>query len=82
MTEIHLNADIREVCRRLDERKKKMSPIYSYACVECGHTQDVIRNVRDLDKELFCEECENQMKHVPEVPSRFVRGSGSWSSPA
>jgi putative FmdB family regulatory protein len=57
-------------------------PIYSYTCKECKSTQDLIRKVKDANKTVFCEACGAQMEHTPEVPSKFVRGSGGWSSPA
>lgn len=57
-------------------------PIYTFFCSDCDETVDLVLRVRELDKPHFCEECGDQMQHTPEVPAQFVRGSGSWSSPA
>lgn len=57
-------------------------PLYEYICTECEHKQEVMRLVRELNKVQFCDKCGGQMNLIPAVPSRMIRGSGGWSSPA
>lgn len=37
-------------------------PIYSYACVVCGHKHDVVKSIADLDRMERCLKCEYPMQ--------------------
>ena len=57
-------------------------PLYVYECCECGEVQELIRKIKEMQKAVFCEKCGGQCRLIPGTPSKFVRGSGGWSSPA
>lgn len=81
MKPINLNADMLEVFRRLG-KEKVVSPIYTYLCDQCGKCFDRIQTLRESVKTQFCEECGEQLEREVEKPGKFVRGAGSWSTPA
>ena len=56
--------------------------IYEYECCECGAKQELIRKIKDMEKPVWCEECNGQCRLLPPYVSKFVRGKGNWSSPA
>ena len=59
-----------------------MSPIFSFTCPNCNKEVDrLILKITKTRAPQFCD-CGHQMDRVPEVPGRFIRGSGGWSSPA
>lgn len=57
-------------------------PIFTYHCDDCDENTELLMKIQDADKTYFCETCGSQLEKVVDIPSRFVRGSGSWSSPA
>ena len=57
-------------------------PIYVYECPDCGTQEDRMRRIKDLNTPVWCGECGSELNLVPSSPAPFIRGSGSWSSPA
>jgi len=59
-----------------------MSPIFVYACSKCKKEFEELRRIAEADDPAFCPDCGRQCKQTVAKPGRFVRGAGSWSSPA
>lgn len=59
-----------------------MSPIFVYWCEECEQSIERIRKIAEAGNPVFCDDCGEQCKQEVAKPAKFVRGSGSWSSPA
>ena len=38
-------------------------PIYVYRCAECGEVKELLRKMDDMNKPIFCAECEFLGEH-------------------
>lgn len=50
-----------------------MSPIYEYACPQCGFKETDLRDYEDRDKQFECRVCETDMKRELSAPRADVK---------
>lgn len=55
-------------------------PIYSYTCDECGHKDEIIRNMRDSDIMPACI-CGEEMRRDILAEHRTAGGTGDFHTP-
>ena len=52
-------------------------PVYSFRCVNCGHTDERVRSMKNCDKSCVCTECRHTMSRDIAADTPFVSG-GSY----
>ena len=54
-------------------------PFYDYCCPDCGHCQEELRKVAEVDEPCLCEKCESLCNKVVTAPAGVkCYGSGIY----
>lgn len=56
-------------------------PVYEYECPRCGDREDIIKKVKDIDREEECKKCEVPMLRICGNKGGFrlgEKGNVSW----
>jgi putative FmdB family regulatory protein len=47
-------------------------PLYDYVCYDCGHSFEMLRRLKDDDREVRCPECDSE--RIERMLSTFATG--------
>lgn len=54
-------------------------PLYEYEC-SCGHSEERIVNLGDINKRYKCENCGKLLKRIVSLSSFALKGSGWYAT--